>query len=544
MKAPFLFCLFFCCTLILPAQSVKDLEENLANTTNSKERLLIQLDLAELLLNRDSDKAAKYARKVFDGATKAQNNGLAAQSAFILANAYKKSRDDRNQEVWLKNTQQYATKAKDSDLIIKSVTQRSKLATKKRNYRKAYEINQEAFDFFSKNGNSLSQLERTYDTQKAVLEKETRVMEDDKQDLAQEIARLKREKNLLAEDKTQLTKQQEVLVQEKQEVDSLITLKEEALVGLSEAKQKAEQRAKRKEREVKALKRAELEQMVVLETKEKELAMAALEQEKHQNYLKVAGLAGLALMLLLLVFYARYRTKKSANRKLADKNKIIEDEQQRSDELLLNILPADIAKELKENGKARAQKFNEATVLFSDFKNFTAISERLTPEQLVKELDYCFRGFDFIMSQYEGVEKIKTIGDAYMAASGLSTRRSIPTGIVKAALEMQEFLEDYKQDRLKKGLPFFEARIGIHTGPVVAGVVGVKKFAYDIWGDTVNIAARLETNCQEGKVNISSTTYGKIKYQFECDYRGKVTAKNKGMIDMYYVNRAISAVPA
>ena len=298
-----------------------------------------------------------------------------------------------------------------------------------------------------------------------------------------------------------------------------------------------------KEKEVKALKRAELEQMVIIESKEKELAMAALEQEKQQNYLKVAGLAGLALVLLLLIFYARYRTKKSANRKLADKNKIIEEEQQRSDELLLNILPVDIAKELKENGKASAQKFNEATVLFSDFKNFTAISERLNPEQLVKELDYCFRGFDFIISQYEGVEKIKTIGDAYMCASGLSNRRSIPTGIVKAALEMQEFLEDYKNDRIKKGLPYFEARIGIHTGPVVAGVVGVKKFAYDIWGDTVNIAARLEANCQEGKVNISSSTYGKIKYQFECDYRGKVTAKNKGMIDMYYVNKEISAVP-
>lgn len=542
MKLLFL-CTFLCFALVLPGQTVKELEENLAKTNDSKERMLIHLDLAEKLLNQDSKKAASYARKAFDAATKVKKNGLAAQSAFILANAYKKSRDDRNQEVWLKNTQQYAIKAKDSDLIIKSVNERSKLATKKRNYRKAYAINQEAFDFFSKNGNSLSQLERTYDTQKAVLEKETRVMEDDKSDLAREIARLKREKDMLAQDKTELTEQQEVLVKEKLVVDSLINIKEEALVGLSEAKQQAEQRAKRKEREVKVLKRAELEQMVLLESQEKELAMAALEQEKQQNYLKVAGLIGLVMILLILVFYARYRTKKSANRKLEDKNKIIEEEQQRSDELLLNILPADIAKELKENGKARAQKFSEATVLFSDFKNFTAISERLTPEQLVKELDYCFRGFDFIISQYEGVEKIKTIGDAYMCASGLNNRRSIPKGIIKAALEMQEFLEDYKQDRTKKSLPYFEARIGIHTGPVVAGVVGVKKFAYDIWGDTVNIAARLEANCQEGKVNISATTHGKIKYQFECDYRGKVTAKNKGMIDMYYVNKEISAVP-
>ncbi len=542
MKSPIILFLL-CFSICLSAQSVKDLEAKLKGASSAQERMGIQLDLAEALLGKDDKKSGEYARKAFDTAGDKKNHAMAAQSAYVLAHSYKKRRDDRNTEVWLKTTLRYAKQAKDSDLIIKSVDERSKLAIKKRNYRKAYEVNQEAFDYFSKGGNSLSKLERTYSTQKVVLEKETNEMKSDKRDLAAEIARLERERNLLSKDKSELTKKQEVLLQERdqerEEVDSIITEKEEALVDLSEAKQQAEQRAKRREKEVQKLKRKDLERMVVLETKEKELAQFELKQAESENYLKLAGLASLFTILLAIVFYSRYRTKKNANNKLADQNKIIEEERQRSDELLLNILPADIAEELKENGKAQAQKFNDASVLLADFKNFTLISERLTPEQLVQELDYCFRGFDFIISQYPSIEKIKTIGDAYMCASGLSKRKTLPTEIIKAALEMQEFLEDYKNDRSKKGLQFFEARIGIHTGPVVAGVVGVNKFAYDIWGDTVNIASRLESNCEEGKVNISASTFNAVRYKFDCEHRGKITAKNKGQIDMYYVKKAV-----
>lgn len=382
-------------------------------------------------------------------------------------------------------------------------------------------------------------MERTFSTQKVVLEKETKNMESEKRDLEAEIARLEREKNSLSNDKSELTKKQEVLVQEKVQADSVITMNEEALANLSEAKKEAEGRAKRREKEVQHLKRADLEQRALLNEKKLELTQAALDKKESEGYLILAGVASLFMILLAIVSYSRYRTKRSAHNKLEEQNKVIADERQRSDELLLNILPANIAEELKENGKAKAQKFNDASVLLADFKGFTAISERLTPEQLVKELDYCFRGFDFIISQYPAIEKIKTIGDAYMCASGLVNRKTIPTEIVKAALEMQEFLEDYKKEQSRKGLQFFEARIGIHTGPVVAGVVGVNKFAYDIWGDTVNIASRLETNCEEGKVNVSATTYNQIKYKFVCDYRGKIAAKNKGQIDMYYVKKAV-----
>lgn len=538
MKAPLLFILL-CCFGSINGQSVKELEDRLKKANSALERMDIQLDLAEKLLNEDGKKAGAFARKAFDIASDKKNYGMAAQSAYLLAQSYKKRRDNRNVEIWLKTTLRYAKQARDSDLIIKSVDERSKLAIKKKDYRNAYRINQEAFDYFSKGGTSLSQLERTYNKQKVVLQRETDDMKSDKRDLEEEIARLERERNSLSADKSELTKQQEVLLQEKEEADSLITEREEALANLSEAKMEAEEKAKKRAREVKKLKRKELEQRALVKERELELAQAELAQEKSQNYLKLVGLGALSMVLLSLVFYSRYRTKKSANNKLEEKNKIIEEERERSDELLLNILPANIAQELKENGKAKAQKFNDASVLLADFKNFTAISERLTPEQLVKELDYCFRGFDFIISQYPNIEKIKTIGDAYMCASGLVNRKTVPTEIIKAALEMQEFLEDYKKDRMKKGLRYFEARIGIHTGPVVAGVVGVNKFAYDIWGDTVNIASRLESNCEEGKVNISAATYNQIKYQFDCEPRGKITAKNKGQIDMYYVKKAI-----
>jgi class 3 adenylate cyclase len=268
---------------------------------------------------------------------------------------------------------------------------------------------------------------------------------------------------------------------------------------------------------------------------------AQLLTEQQENFIYAAAGASGILLLLALLLYSRFRAKRRVAKTLEEKNQEIEEARQQSDELLLNILPGPIAEELKANGKAAARQFDEATVLFSDFQNFTLIAEQLSPEELVQELDKCFKGFDFIISQYPDIEKIKTIGDAYMCASGLNDRKALPNNLVKAALEMQAFLEEQKQERMRIGKPYFEARIGIHTGPVVAGVVGVKKFAYDIWGDTVNIAARVESKSQAGRVNISETTYGLIKYHFACEYRGKVEAKNKGMLDMYFVERELTS---
>jgi class 3 adenylate cyclase len=212
----------------------------------------------------------------------------------------------------------------------------------------------------------------------------------------------------------------------------------------------------------------------------------------------------------------------------------------KSEELLANILPQDVIKEIKEQGSATAKKFEEATIIFTDFVGFTSISENLDAADLVTELDTCFRAFDRITESH-GVEKIKTIGDAYMAAGGIpKPSESAVSNTVRAAIEMRDFISDRAEQQAKSGKPYFNMRIGVHTGPVVAGIVGVKKFQYDIWGDTVNTASRMEANGDSGKVNISSSTYNKIKdnLDFEFISRGSMPVKGKGLLDMWFVDRS------
>ena len=216
-------------------------------------------------------------------------------------------------------------------------------------------------------------------------------------------------------------------------------------------------------------------------------------------------------------------------------NRRVRKEKDRSDELLLNILPAKVAEELKSTGKAEAKYFEEVTVIFTDFVDFTLAAERMSAHNLVAELDLCFQAFDSIVSKYK-IEKIKTAGDAYMAVSGLPVPAAThAVDVVSAALEINQFMQDRRK---KYGDKTFNIRIGIHSGDVVAGIVGHKKFAYDIWGDTVNTAARMEQNSTPGKINISETTYKLVKDTFECTYRGEIEAKNKGSLKMYFVTEA------
>ena len=218
----------------------------------------------------------------------------------------------------------------------------------------------------------------------------------------------------------------------------------------------------------------------------------------------------------------------------------IELEKQRSDDLLHNILPEEVATELKEKGSAEARVFAAATVLFTDFKGFTAMSELLSAAELVAEIDHCFKGLDAIVEKH-GIEKIKTIGDAYMAAAGLpDPNGSTAADIVLAALEVRDLHAQRRAERLLEGKPAFEKRIGLHSGPVIAGIVGVKKFAYDIWGDTVNTAARMESSGEPNRVNISATTYELVKHLawLRFEPRGLIHAKGKGDLEMYFVDRS------
>ena len=251
---------------------------------------------------------------------------------------------------------------------------------------------------------------------------------------------------------------------------------------------------------------------------------AQQEELVRQHRIRNGIVAGLVVSLLFLFVILRQRNR-------------IAREMKRSEELLLNILPAEVAEELKMNGEIKAKDFTEVTVLFTDFKNFTQISATLTPQELVSEINFCYCEFDKIISKH-GIEKIKTIGDSYMCAGGLPVpNQSNAVDMIYAAIEIRDFMKSHNETRKNLKKESFEIRIGIHTGPVVAGIVGLKKYAYDIWGDAVNTASRMESNGVAGKINVSGSTYERIKDQFTCEYRGKIEVKGKGETDMYFVEK-------
>lgn len=255
-------------------------------------------------------------------------------------------------------------------------------------------------------------------------------------------------------------------------------------------------------------------------------------EKKRATRIWMAALAGLIFFISVLSYF-RQRANRRTRGELAEKNAMIEEKRRRSEQLLLNILPKAVAAELTITNKVTARRYEQATIMFVDFVNFTQAAERLEPEMLVKELDFCFSRFDTIIGRYR-IEKIKTVGDAYICASGLSDQNENPADMISAGLEIQAFLQNLKAERAATGRAYFEARIGIHCGPVVAGVVGLKKFAYDIWGDTVNTAARMEEACEPGRVNVSGAAQAIARQEFQWEYRGKIATKNKDGLEMYY----------
>lgn len=250
---------------------------------------------------------------------------------------------------------------------------------------------------------------------------------------------------------------------------------------------------------------------------------------KSEKQARIGVTIGLGLLVIIaLIIYRNYLQK-------AKINKILDKQKAQIEHLLLNILPKEVASELQVTGRSKPRHFEQVSVLFTDFKGFTSIADKLSPEEVVQELNECFMAFDSIMEKYE-LEKIKTIGDSYMCAGNIpSPGTDHVYKIIRAGLEIQDFMEKYNSLRREKDLETWQIRIGVHVGPVVAGVVGKKKYAYDIWGSTVNVASRMESNGTPGRVNISAVTYELIKDRFECTHRGKVYAKNIGELDMYYI---------
>lgn len=347
--------------------------------------------------------------------------------------------------------------------------------------------------------------------EKANIEKEKRRLEADKQELAEKTKAL---------DEAVKKKQQELKMTEKEIQSSKILLKEKS----NEVVEK-ENVIRVKDANISSLEEAKKISDLVAKQSELELA-----NKKASQKILILGIALISLISILLLYMFINRKKAS---------RILEIEKKKSDQLLLNILPQEIADELKNTQKTQARSYDMATVLFADIKGFTSISATLKPSVLIAELDYIFGAFDDIIQKYN-IEKIKVIGDCFMCVGGIPhSNETNPQDVVLAAIEMQEFMAEMKKERIKTKKQVYEIRIGINTGPIVAGVIGTKKFAYDVWGDTVNIASRLESSCEPGKINISSTTYEKVKDKFACIYRGKIDIKGKNGLDMYFVSDTI-----
>ncbi len=379
-------------------------------------------------------------------------------------------------------------------------------------------------------------------------------LEADKQQLALDNLKLeddRKEKELSILRKDKEIKESKLANQllEAQRTKQELQLAKEKLLNVEKENALAAQ--KEKEARFEEVTNREIERQEMLlkeEQKEKELykmndEISRLEIEKQKGVQRfLFGIGALLGLISLLVFGSLIYSRK-INKKLSQKNQAIEQqkeeiaiERNKSEKLLLNILPVETANELKEKGFATPKKYDKATVIFTDFSGFTEIANKMSPEELIAELNTCFEAFDEIIGQY-GLEKIKTIGDAYMCVAGIpAPTENNPINAIAAGLEMMKFMNQRIQQKQSKGLKYWGMRMGIHSGPIVAGVIGQKKFAYDIWGDTVNIASRMEANGAIGKINISKTTYELVKHKYKCIARDLVDVQNLGKITMYFVD--------
>ncbi len=369
------------------------------------------------------------------------------------------------------------------------------------------------------------------------------------QDLAFEQLRLEKDNLALAAEKRKqeldLLRKEQLIRDEKIKYESLQALK--AKQELSLTRQRLAAAAK--DKEILSLREKETQQALDLAQKEaiqqerekeilalnNEKKVQAIELEKQAAFRRFSSyILGALSIIVLLVLFGYYFARKT-NRKLTLQKGQIEDANAKNEELLLNILPEETARELKKNGVAQPRYYENVSVLFADFENFTSLSEKMTPSELIKELNACFVAFDTITSRY-GLEKIKTIGDAYMCAGGIPTPNNTHADdAVAAAKEMMDFIRKRRREKEKQGIKYWNMRIGIHTGSVVAGVVGSKKFAYDIWGDSVNIAARMESHSLPGRINISKSTLEQLTTNTPVENRGVLPVKNRGAMEMFFI---------
>ena len=436
-------------------------------------------------------------------------------------------------------------------------------------YRQLHEYDK-AFDYFQKHlslKDSLTRIDLVHqkelenihsyldDTENSILqnlaETELKQATEEQAELERKATQLQREKD--KEEK--LRQQQQIALLEKEQEAKEATIRNQQLeaektrqelalatqttLALQRESQLTSLQQRRELDSLESIRLQEKQQMQIMEAENK-IKLQEQEDKAFRKQMYGLGIVGLIIFAIITGswLYGRKLNKTLAtkNTQIKAQNKEIETERNRAEGLLLNILPAAIAYELKEKGAATPKHYDAVSVLFTDFEGFTAIASTMHPEEVIEQLNECFMKFDEIADKYH-LEKIKTIGDSYMCAGGLPVKNNThPIDAVSAAKEMMAYNDARNQRLQAQGKPPWPIRIGIHTGELVAGVVGAKKFAYDIWGDTVNVASRMESNSEAGKINISEATYQLVADTVKCKFRGEIDVKNKGKMGMYLVD--------
>ena len=532
-------------------------------------KLYINLGVAYYNLREDR-KAAKYLKKALAFSSSDEEQQIKAYTEFLLSNLYLRKKDYFSALSSIESAIETAKADKDVDLLAQSYKTASSIHEKLFNFDKTLTFYQQYLNLrdslqLKKRLKQQNILQQKFNFEKA--EKETKLLlaNQDFQELT--IRQLETEKNRLELTSANLElgaikKEQELNILKKEQLVQTAFIKNKALEA-ERIKQDLLLAAKQietseKDKEIAELQFLESNQKLEIAKreaaeKEKSLQIEGLKQEKEiqelqigqqEQFKRFAYLLGLGLLtvlgLILTGFVFARKTNKvlaSKNQKIEKQNELIEKERDKSDQLLLNVLPSETANELKTKGFATPKSYKQVSVMFTDFTNFTSISSGFSPEKIIEELNICFKEFDRII-ELHNLEKIKTIGDSYMVAGGIPIANTTNArDTVNAAIEMQKFIENKYQEQNSIGKPYWRMRVGIHTGPVVAGVIGDKKFAYDIWGDTVNTASRMESSSQPAKVNISENTYLLVKDDFSFKQRGTIEAKGKGGMKMYFVHR-------
>ena len=491
---------------------------------------MININLAVIAQkSRNVEDAIKYTRKADYLSSLTENTELKNQINYLTANVYYYASDFYNALLYADKAIEGARSINDAEMISKILLFKSKIYHSLDNYELERDFKSRYLQEMSYINNEKTTRDNNINSKRINIERIEKDALLYQKKSAEELAERER---IRAAEEAQKSRESKILrdkalVLAQHEKDKSRLIEIEKNIALSKSKRDSLAAVNALAQREIAKQKSRTDSITTVWALQKQ-RIAEREAENANEKIHRTYLIGILFIVIIIIIVVGLIKQRILN------NKILE-ERDKSDKLLLNILPKPIADELKQNLKVSPRKYEKVSVLFTDFVGFTKIAEILTEDELIRELDKYFNAFDKIIEKYN-LEKIKTIGDSYMCAGGVPSPNSTnPFDAVKAGLEIAEYVKKDVEQKKLKGEPYWETRIGINTGSVIAGVVGSKKFAYDIWGDTVNIASRIESKGMVGYVNISESTYNYVKDEFKCVFRGNIDVKHKGEVPMYYV---------